>query len=120
MVPADSGFSHGVVTPANHRWLHTTGQAGWDVDGNIVHGSLPQCRLAFENITRILTATNMSKKDLVKLTAYLSDQTDIEHYRIARDEFLEGARPASTVLIVAGFAIPGMRVEIEAIASAPQ
>jgi enamine deaminase RidA (YjgF/YER057c/UK114 family) len=118
MVPSDAGFSHAVETPAGARWLHTTGQAGWRIDGSIPDDPDAQCAEAFANIGRLLGSAGMTAGDLVKLTAYLSGPEVVEPYRVARDAFLAGARPASTVLIVAAFALPGMVVEIEAIAAA--
>lgn len=119
MVPSDAGFSHAVETSAGARWLHTTGQAGWTVDGSIPADVDEQCRIAFANISALLKDADMGVEHLVKLTAFVTDHSTIESYRVARDAFLQGARPASTVLVVAGFALAGMAVEIEAIAAAP-
>ena len=119
MVASDAGFSHAIETSSGARWLHTTGQAGWDVDGSIPRDVDAQCEIAFANIGKLLRDADMSVDNLVKLTAYVSDHSAIESYRIARDAFLRGARPASTVLVIAGFALPDMAIEVEAIAAAP-
>ncbi len=119
MVPADAGFSHAVEVPPSSRLLVTTGQAGWTKDGTIPDDVNQQCRIAFENIGRLLSDAEMTTEHLVKLTAYLRDPSVVEPYRLARDAFLNGSRPASTVIVVAGFAITGMAIEVEALAAAP-
>ena len=59
----------------------------------------------------------MSKEDLVKINVYLSSADYLEGYRVARDNALGDIQPASTLVIVAALAGPGMRVEIEAVAA---
>ena len=56
--------------------------------------------------------------DLVKVTVFLTRAEDTPLYRQVRDRMLEGAEPASTLLIVKGLASPDFLVEIEAIAAA--
>ena len=56
--------------------------------------------------------------DIVKVTTFLTDSRFIVPYRTVRDRFFaEPPYPASTLLIVAGLADPGMLVEIEAVAA---
>ena len=53
----------------------------------------------------------MSKHDITEVTAYVTSHDQISIYRTVRDQMLEGAKPAST-LIVAGLADPEWIVEI--------
>jgi enamine deaminase RidA (YjgF/YER057c/UK114 family) len=59
----------------------------------------------------------MGLQDLVKVTVFLTRPIDIPAYRHIRDQALAGARPASTLLIVAGLAHPDWLIEIEATAA---
>ena len=57
--------------------------------------------------------------DILKVTVYLTDVNDREKINPVRQEFFGDARPASTLIGVAALAIPGMKVEIEAIVGMP-
>ena len=59
----------------------------------------------------------MGPQDLIKVTAYLTRHEDIGLFREVRDALLDGAQPASTLVIVAGLAHPDWLVEIEAVAA---
>lgn len=113
----DGMFSHGIEVPPGARWLYTTGQVGVDADGRIATGILEQCELAWANLLMILADADMTVRDLVRVTAYLTDRSHIEPYRIARDALLKPPFPASTVLVVAELALPEFLVEIDAVAA---
>lgn len=113
-----SKYSQGVEVAPGKRWLHIAGQVGVAPDGTLaptVEGQHEQC---WKNIRAILAAAGMGPQDLVKVTIFVTtpDQTAIS--RQVRDRNLEGAEPASTLLVVAGLATPELKVEIEAIAAA--
>ncbi len=59
----------------------------------------------------------MGPENLVKVNTYLTRQEDIALAREIRETLLDGAEPASTLVIVAGLAHPGWLVEIEAVAA---
>lgn len=61
----------------------------------------------------------MGPQDLVKVTVLLTRAEDIPVAREIRQRMLQGAEPASTLMIVAGLASPQFLAEIEAIAAAP-
>ena len=55
---------------------------------------------------------------MVKLTIYVVDTSEIAAIRAVRDEFINASRPPTSTLIrVAGLALPGLLIEIEAIAA---
>ena len=56
---------------------------------------------------------------MLKVTVFLTDIADRARINPARQAFFGDARPASTLVEVSGLAIPGMKVEIEAIAGYP-
>ena len=113
-----SRYSHGVEGPGSARWLHISGQVGVAPDGQIAQGAEAQMEQAWRNIFAILESAGMTRQDLVKVTVYLTRTEDIGRYRDVRDRMLQGAEPASTLLIVAGLASPDWLVEIEAVAAA--
>lgn len=71
----------------------------------------------FANLAQALRSAGASFDDVLRLTVYLTDLADLPSIRIARAEYL-GARPypASTLVQVAGLAVPGARIEIDALA----
>ena len=56
---------------------------------------------------------------MLKVSVFLTDIADRARINPARQAFFGAARPASTLVEVSGLAIPGMKVEIEAIAGYP-
>jgi enamine deaminase RidA (YjgF/YER057c/UK114 family) len=74
-----------------------------------------QARQVFRNMKLVLNAAGASFADILKVTVYLLDVNDRAKINPVRKEFFGAARPASTLIGVKELAIPGMRVEIEAI-----
>jgi enamine deaminase RidA (YjgF/YER057c/UK114 family) len=108
-------YHHTVSVPENSEWLVISGQVGMDGAGTIAGGVREQAEQAFRNILACLDANGMDKQDLVKLTIYLTDARFIGDYRAARSAVIgDEIRPASTLLIVSGLAMPELLVEIEA------
>lgn len=89
-----------------------TDQAGKLVGGEDVAA---QCRQVFGNLKMVLDAAGASFADILKVTVYLLDVEDRGKINPVRQEFFGGARPASTLIGVRELAIPGMKVEIEAV-----
>jgi 2-iminobutanoate/2-iminopropanoate deaminase len=111
-------YSHTVKIPANAEWLMIAGQVGVNVKGEIQSGIHKQAEQVFRNINACLRAHKMNKKDLVKLTVFLTDSRYIDDYRAARKKVIgEDFLPASTLLIVDGLASPDLLIEIEATAA---
>lgn len=108
-----SAYSHGVEVPAGARWLTLSGQVGIDVDGNLPADAAAQSAIIWRNIQRILEGAGMGVEDIVKMTAYLVDASDLAAYGAARTEVLGAHRPASTLVYVSGLVKPEMKVEVE-------
>ena len=66
----------------------------------------------------IVVSGGQVEADIVKVTVFLTDPTDVGLYREIRDRHLEGHEAASTLLIVSGLADPEWTVEIEVVAAA--
>ena len=87
-------------------------------EGKVLTGAKAQIEQAWRNLVNVLRAAGMGPHDLVKVTIFLTDRTDLQILRDTRDAMLEGAAPASTLIYVAGLASPDWLVEIEGIAAA--
>tara|TARA_A100001037_G_scaffold259775_1_gene247708 strand:+ start:121 stop:507 length:387 start_codon:yes stop_codon:yes gene_type:complete len=107
-------YSHTVRVPAGAEWLAIAGQIGVDPKGKLAVGIRAQANQAMRNVVACLRAQGMNKRDLVKLTVFLTDPRYIDEYRAARKRVLgDSAVPASTLLIVDGLASPDMLIEVE-------
>lgn len=109
-----SNYSHGVVIPVNARRLIIAGQIGVNPDGTVAQGLQAQMRRCWENIFAILAEAGMAKRDLAKITVYVTQSGVTAEYRHLRDEMLEGHAPAATYLVIQELASPELLVEIEA------
>jgi reactive intermediate/imine deaminase len=101
--------------------LFVSGLVAVDGDGNLVGGDdvVAQTRQVFENMQAILAAAGCGFEDVVKVTIFLTDIDDRPAINPVREEVFGGARPASTLVEVTRLAVPGARVEIEAVAVVP-
>jgi len=97
--------------------LFVSGCVAVDADGRLVDGDVvAQTRQVFANIASILEAAGAGFADVVKVTVYLLDIDDRPRINAVRREAFGAARPASTLVEVSRLAVPGARVEIDAIA----
>ncbi len=110
-------YSHGVEVPAGARLVFCSGQLGIGADGSVPEDVGAQARLCFQAIAAILKEAGMGLEDLVRLNAYVTSPDHLQGYMRVRDEFVSNPPPASTLMIVSGFARPQFRIEIEAIAA---
>ncbi|MBV9807600.1 MAG: RidA family protein [Solirubrobacterales bacterium] len=97
--------------------LFVSGCVPVDADGRLVgEDAVTQARQVFANIGAILDAAGAGFADVVKVTVYLLDIDDRPRINSVRKEVFGDARPASTLVEVSRLAVPGARVEIEAVA----
>jgi 2-iminobutanoate/2-iminopropanoate deaminase len=98
--------------------LFVSGCVPVDSEGKLVGGGdvVAQTRQALENVGRVLEAAGMTFADVAKVTVYLTDIDDRPRINPVRREFFGETRPASTLVEVSRLAIPGAKVEIEAVA----
>lgn len=115
--PPFAAYSHGVGVPPGARWMVCSGQLGIGIDGVIPADAGDQARLCFENIKVILADAGMTLSDIVRINAFVSDREYLKPYMAARDRFVSDPPPASTLMVVAGFARPEFKVEVEVIAA---
>jgi len=110
-------YSHQIEVTGNERLLILSGQVGMREDGTVPEDPFEQLDVVFENILRNLDAANMGVKDILKLTYYVVGEMDTVKRREVIASKLQGHKPCSTFLYVAGLASPVYRVEIDAWAS---
>jgi 2-iminobutanoate/2-iminopropanoate deaminase len=111
---AQSYYNHAVVKAGTPVFL--TGQVAWDLDGNIVGvGDIAaQIAQVWRNIDALLDDLGAARSDVVKLTTYATSRDFLPALHAERQKFFgDGPYPASTFILVAGLADPGLLVEID-------
>jgi 2-iminobutanoate/2-iminopropanoate deaminase len=98
--------------------LFVSGCVPVDSEGRLVGGDdvVAQARQTFENVGAVLTAGGSSFADVAKVTVFLTDVDDRAKINPVRQEVFGETRPASTLVEVSRLAIPGARIEVEAVA----
>jgi 2-iminobutanoate/2-iminopropanoate deaminase len=101
--------------------LFVSGLVAVDGDGRLVGGDdvVAQARQLFENLRAVLEAACCGFGDVAKVTIYLTDVEDRPLINPIRQELFGDARPASTLVEVPRLAVPGAKIEIEAVAVCP-
>ena len=95
-----------------------SGQAAIDQDGHIVGvGDFDaQAEQVFRNLTRVLEAAGSGLDRVVKVTIYLTDMGNFPKIVDLRGTWFTPPYPADTIVQVSSLALPGLEIEIEAIA----
>jgi 2-iminobutanoate/2-iminopropanoate deaminase len=97
--------------------LYISGIVPVDEHGALVGDDVAaQARQVFALMGRVLAAAGGTPGDVAKVTVYLLDIADRPRINPVREAFFGAARPASTLVEVSRLAVPGARLEIEAIA----
>jgi reactive intermediate/imine deaminase len=113
-----SHYSNGVKVGDT---VYVSGQVALDGDGRLVGPGdvVAQTRQVLENIRRVLAAGGATLDDVVKVTVYLANVDDRPRVNEVRQAYFGANRPASTLVEVSRLALPGLLVEIEAVAVVP-
>ena len=99
--------------------IYIAGQVAQDEHGQLVGAGdfVAQANQVFENLRKALAAAGAGFGDLVKTTVYVTDPRYREALRDVRNRYLDNnALPTSTLIVVAGLALPEYLLEIEAVA----
>jgi 2-iminobutanoate/2-iminopropanoate deaminase len=101
--------------------LFVSGVVPVDGEGRLVGGDdvVEQARAVFEGLGRVLAAAGAGPQDVVKVTVFLTDVDDRPTINPLRQEFFGDTRPASTLVEVSRLAVPGAKLEVEAVAVLP-
>lgn len=111
-------YSHGVEVPPGARLLVCSGQLGIAPDDTIPPDAGAQAELCFANIEAVLASAGMTLGDIIRINAYVTGRQFLAPYMAVRDRLFSDPAPASTLMIVTGFAREDFKVEIEVIAAA--
>jgi 2-iminobutanoate/2-iminopropanoate deaminase len=115
----------GLAEPISHytdavragELLFISGVVPVDGDGALVGGDvIEQTRQVFANLAAVLAAARATFADVVKVNVYLTDIADRARINPVRQEIFGDVRPASTLVEVSALAVPGAKIEIEAVA----
>jgi len=88
--------------------------------GELVKGDIGvETRQVLNNIKGILEGCGATMQDVVRCGVFLQDGNDFAAMNAVYVEFFGDAKPARTT-VVAGFALAGIKVEIDAIAYKPR
>ncbi len=98
--------------------VFVSGCAAIDGDNRLVgEGDLAaQTRKVLQNLQAALRHAGADFSDVLKVTVFMTDISRRAEVNELRKEFFGSAYPASTLIEVSALALPGMEVEIEAVA----
>lgn len=117
IVPPTSFYSHAIEVPEKSRLLFVAGQIPVAPDGTCPADFASQAKQCWRNLAAVLASADMELQDVVKIQAFLRRESDLAEYREIRNRLVESARPAHTLLVVAGLGRPEWLIEIEAVAA---
>lgn len=121
-IAADGFLQHPSFSPAvvagPGRTIYVAGQLPLDAESNLVgEGIDEQVERVWTQIEAILAAGGALLADVVSVRAYTTAAEHIAPIVEARRRRFDGlVPPASALVVVAGLAVPGALVEIEAVA----
>jgi 2-iminobutanoate/2-iminopropanoate deaminase len=119
IAPPLARYSHGVLVPAGHELLVTSGQLALGPDGAVPDDVEAQCVLVFEALRAILAEGGLDFSDVVQFRAYVTDRAYFPVYGAVRARYVAGDAYASTLIVVSGFTRPEFKVEVELTAARP-
>jgi len=109
---AAPGYSPAILAEGG-KLLFISGQGPRDTEADVE----TQIRQTFEQIRELVDAAGGSMRHIVMIRAYfLNMAQDLAAFRKVRQEFLVEPFPAATAVGVTELAVPGLQVEIEAVA----
>lgn len=114
-------ISHYCDAVAFGNMLFISGIAPLDENLNVIGGddAAAQAEAIFSAMDRILKEAGASFSDVLKVTVLLTDVNDRTKINPVRQKYFGSARPASTLFEVSRLAVPGMKVEVEAVVGLP-
>lgn len=111
-------ISHYTDAVVADGWIWVSGMLALDKDGALVGGDDvgAQAERVHENIGAALRKAGVGFEQVVKVTVYLRRIEDRAAVNTVRRKFFGESRPASTLVEVSNFVVPGALVEIDAVA----
>jgi enamine deaminase RidA (YjgF/YER057c/UK114 family) len=117
-LPTPPGYSQ-LAAIAGGQLIVIAGQVALDAQGALVGAGdfAAQTTQVFRNLIAALEAVEAGPRNLVKLTTFVTDLSQLAAFREVRDRFLDPAHPpASTLVQVVRLFRPEFLIEIEALA----
>ncbi len=122
---APSGYSNGILAPANARLLFIAGQVAWDAEHRLVGGEdfVAQFEQTMRNVVSVVRAAGGGPEHLVELTFYITDKRQYQerlkevgaaYHRVCGKHF-----PAVALVVVKGLLEEGAMIEIRGVAALP-
>jgi enamine deaminase RidA (YjgF/YER057c/UK114 family) len=113
-------YSNCVKVAAGSALLFLSGQVGMDASGRIVGAdAASQTKQAIENLRLMLEANGATLDDVVRVTVYVTDMRHFDEIATVRLQAFPKNGPSSTIVEVRALALPGLLVEIDAVAVLP-
>lgn len=116
-----AAYAHGVHVPAGSELIFTSGVVPTKSDGSVPVNIGEQASVVWQNIAAILAEGSMSKSDIISVTTYVVNSSELgDQLKIvmaARDHALAGHRAASTLVTVPALARPEWLIEISVVAA---
>ena len=119
-LPPARGYTHVVEVPAGERLVFISGQVPLNRKGELVGaGDLGrQAEQVFANLALALAEVGGTFADVVKLTIYMTDASQLPELREVRDRHIDlQAPPASSLVEVRRLFRDDVLVEIDAVAA---
>ncbi|MGQ0648517.1 MAG: RidA family protein [Gemmatimonadaceae bacterium] len=113
-----TGYTHVTVGP-DGRTVHIAGQVAADRTGQVVGvGDFrAQVERSFDNVRLALESVGATFDDVLKMTTYVIDLSQLAVFREVRNRVLRADQlPANTLVQVTALARPEFLIEIEAVA----
>ena len=120
-IPSDfASFSETVAISGGGKWIHISGQVGFDDSGKaVVTGGVgAESNTIFDQIERHLAAAGADLSHVVKLNVFMTDLSEYGDFSAVRSERFPADPPASAAVGVAGLLL-GAKIEIDGLAFLP-
>ena len=111
-------YAHAVEVSEPRKLLLMSGQIGVAPDGTTLGSFDEQCHQAMNNVEALLVESDMSLKDILRVTYYVTSAENLPALtKLRKARWGSAEPPAVTTLVVAALAKPDLLVEIEVTAS---
>ena len=88
-------------------------------DGRCAADAEEQFTQLFESITLVLSETRLTWSDVIEMTSWHTDMTELSIFQQVRDRYVVEPWPAWTAVGTTGLALPDARAEVRIVARRP-
>lgn len=114
---APHGYTH-VITVNGGRTIYIAGQSPLDQRGQLVGAGdfAAQVKQTFENLKTALAASGANFSDVVEMTTYVTDMSQVDTYRKVRNQYMTDPFPTASLVEVKGLFRSDVMIEVSAVA----